>query len=264
MPAIGSSNKSARHRHTHHSKHWHHRQGHGPQPRRTDDRQPGGQSLTVIDHLSHSKEGLIHSWLQGLRAPKLRPEDEVGHLAGKSIPSTRSPAQPAHPSPGCWTPHGLQLPEGYRDPHPLSGTCDGRQRRRRDRALDEDSSIIVPIHDRLRNSAETPSCYYERGKRKQQVDSEASDHNYGASSPADHQFEKRARRKTRDDRYDTVKVDYHGRGKDPRTKPSNQSTKRGLNMSSAREVMNNFNSNTILNDRITVSTVVLSPPPTPE
>lgn len=77
-----------------------------------------------------------------------------------------------------------------------------------------------------------------------------------------HHFAKKARHKTRGDRYDTKRAhEPRKAGKKKRKKPGDQSRtndiKRGGDFSSAREVMDNFNSKSILSDRITVS----APPP---
>lgn len=81
-------------------------------------------------------------------------------------------------------------------------------------------------------------------------------------SRGQYHFAKKARHKTRSDRYDTTRVhEPRKAGKKKRKKPRDQSRtkdiRRGGDFSSAREVMDNFNSKSILSDRITVST----PPP---
>ncbi|ROW11402.1 hypothetical protein VMCG_01571 [Cytospora schulzeri] len=192
---------------------------------------------------------------------KLRPVIEEGYPAEGEMQRKRSRAQSIRQSPDDWKLHGRQLPESYAL-HSLSGTGEGRQRHRPHRGLDKDSSIIAPIddHHRARNRVEIHSlrlpaaeeCYYERGKKKQRTVSEANSFASGASVHADHHFEKRARRKTRDDRYDTLKTDDVGKKKKSRTKAGKQSRRKRDKLSSAREVMSNFNSNAILNDRITM------------
>jgi hypothetical protein len=78
-------------------------------------------------------------------------------------------------------------------------------------------------------------------------------------SGAQYHFVKKARHKTRSDRYETTR-DHKPRkpGKKKRKKSGDQGktkeTKSRGDFSSSREVMDNFNSKSILSDRITVST----------
>lgn len=262
-PAMASSSPPARHRRTHHSKHRHHYQSHGSRAHCSDHRQPEDPLPTVVDHPHHNKESLVQVWLEDLQAPKLQPVDDDGYPAVRGIQKKRSQAQSARPSPGDRKLQGLQVPEGHHVTGSLSGTREGSQRQWHHRRLDEDSSIIAPIddHHRVRDRVgnhslrlpATEECYYERGKKRQQTVSEASSLASRALAHADHRFEKRARRKTRDDRYNTLKFDDSGKEKKSRKKSGKKSNKKRNRMPSARAVMRNYKSNSILNDRITVS-----------
>lgn len=257
---MASSSPSARRRHTHHSKHRHHHQGHGSRARRSGHRQSEEALPTATDHPDHSKEGLVHTWLKDLQAPEPRPVVEEEYPA---VSGSRRKRSQAHPSSDDWKQHHRYVPESYLALDSLPGTGEGRKRHRHHQGLYKDSSIIAPLddHHRFRDRVDTQlrclpatkECYYERGKIRQQTVSEASSLASGAIAHADPHFEKRARRRTRDDRYNTIKNDDAGKDKKSKKKSGKQSRKKRNNMSSAREVMNNFNSNTILNARITVS-----------
>lgn len=133
----------------------------------------------------------------------------------------------------------------------------------------EDSSMIVPAGDPNQTATRgfsparqlvlPPEEFHpHRGEKRQYFEFDGGPA-LQASSPAGHRFEKRPRHKTRADRYDVVKLDGDDRGKGTRDKRSHgvevKRTKRKKqdNMTSAREVMGSFNSEAILNDRITVS-----------
>lgn len=112
------------------------------------------------------------------------------------------------------------------------------------------SQIVRPV------SAATESNY-ESGKKRTHMGSEGSI--VSVNSGGQYHFAKKARHKTRSDRYDTMRVhEPRKAGKKKRKKPGDQirtkDLRRGGDFSSAREVMDNFNSKSILSDRITVST----------
>lgn len=213
----------------------------------------------MVNNPHQGKKNLIQDWLEELQTPKIWPVDE-GYLAERGLQKTRSRAQSARPSPDDWK---LQVPQLRDATGSLSGTREGRQRQRPRRGPDEDSSIIAPIddHHRVRDRvkphslclSDTEECYYERGKKRQQTVSEAGSLASGALAHADHRFEKRARRKTRDDRYNTLSFDAAGRERKSKKKDGKQNKKKGDVLSSAREVMSNFSSNSILNDRLTMN-----------
>lgn len=218
---------------------------------------------TVSDLPNHNKSSLVQDWLKEIQAPQPRPVAEEEYQVGKKPRGkhAHAQAQSTLPPPDDWKPHGLHLSGNYLAADSLPGAGEGRKKHKYQRGLDEDSSIIAPLddHHRVRDRVETHSrrlpaikeCYYERGKKMQAV-SEASSIASGVISHADHHFEKRARRRTRDDRYDTTKVDNATKEKKSKKIAGKKNRKRDK-LSSAREVMDNFNSNTILNDRITVS-----------
>lgn len=131
--------------------------------------------------------------------------------------------------------------------------------------IEEDSSIIV--RDDVRGQATTLAAlsgsreptsaaeesYFRRGRETRRDEYENSLASR-ASSPAGHTLEKRARYKTKSDRYDIVKHDDgRGKGKKKRSRAEpKKSKKKRDHIASAKEVMDNFSSNSILNDRITV------------
>lgn len=133
----------------------------------------------------------------------------------------------------------------------------------------EDSSIIAPAADPNQRTTRAfspahqlllrPEEFHNNGGEKRQYFEFDGSPALQASSPAGHRFEKRPRHKTRGDRYDAVKLDGDDRGKRAKDKKSHgvevkrAKRKRQGNMTSAREVMGSFNSESILNGRITVS-----------
>lgn len=258
---MGSPRKPARRRHTAHIKHRHHRQDGSLRPHRFSSWEPEDPSLTVDDQPKHAKELLVQSWLQGLRAPKPRPVHEDGYsTAGRRWTGTsQARAEQAIQE---LLPRDGQLPGDHSVSRSSPATRAWQRRDLHDRELGYDSSMIAPFqgHNRARkhgrvspHRSSTEEGYYERGKKRHQTDPEPDSPASGASLPADHHFEKRARRKTRDDRYDVLdSKDDAGTLQEPGKKSGKQRRTKKHNLSTAREVMDRFSSKAILNDRITV------------
>lgn len=222
---------------------------------------PGSGKLwpTAFAKDDHSKEKLVQGWLDDIQA------SGSGFIAGNPPHYKASNSKPLHQpqslSPAPWAPHGLPLPlslsKGLGISRLMSQPRETR-RNKRQRSLSDDSSFIAPKESadnhrtqRSRSGLAARDEYYERGNTKRQPGSgpEESGSSPAPSSP-DHNFEKRPRHKTRSDRYDTVKD--HDSGKEKKRKKK----KKIDHLASSREVMDNFNSHSILSDRITVSTVL--------
>lgn len=216
-----------------------------------------------------NKENLVRGWLKDIHA------HGSGLVAGDSHKlkdsNTKQTAHRPSPSPIRFAPHGLMLPESFGIAQSVPRQRGERRHKRRRASLD-DSSVIAPqqhrnvpalVDDdrptrRQRSSSAAQESYYERGKRRREPD--ADQDGSGASqapSPTHHKFEKRARHKTKSDRYDVVK--HHDDGKQEKKTGekgavvgSKKPKKKREHMASAREVMDNFNSHSILSERLTV------------
>lgn len=143
----------------------------------------------------------------------------------------------------------------------------GHKRAKRDRnALDDDDDLVVTWKTRLDHDTDfgnaPRSCHpipftedglSERGYSIQQREGTAKLSSSG-SVHEDLCFQKKRRRKTRADRYDVIKKNNVVRDKQ-RAKPTKEAKKAKQTkdaLVSAREVMDKFNSASILNERITV------------
>lgn len=230
-----------------------------------------GNSKTVTDG---NKENLVRGWLDdiqvhGSEASERRPKpknDDSDHTTRRSSPS-----------PVRWAPHGLSVPQGLGNAQPLSRPRRGDRHKRRRASLDDSSVILARPHDkapiladddeparRSRSSSAAEESYYERGKWKHQPDAEPNESGASLTLFApNHTFEKRGRHKTRSDRYDVVKHrndNKEGTKKKGRTgaaaEPKKPKKRKRENMTSAKEVMDNFTSHSILSERITVSCLI--------
>lgn len=229
-----------------------------------------------------NKENLVQGWLDNIEARRSVTVDARPAHSKRTDSKHRSRPQTAQPSPELWIPRALLSLADVGNAGLASRlSSSGREYKRGPSVLEEVSSIIAPDDERdepatridlsparpaLRPASPADESYYERGKKRQHPgldDSLAT----RASSSGGHSFEKRPRRKTRGDRYDAVKHgdDYRGRKKrenelDGAGSKRDQKEKAKFdNMTSAREVMGKFVSNSILNNRITVSATLNFP-----
>lgn len=229
-----------------------------------------GPDHVIFRSIDDDRENMVQGWLNNIQALG------SGPIAGDPPHHTTSSSKhrPQSISPATWAPHALPLP------HPLSRELgfasarsqpSGERQHERLRAAfndRDDSSVIAPKglggssrgrRPRMDSAAE--ASYHGRGVKRRRSSPEPEE---GGSltipSPPDHNFEKRARHKTKSDRYDAVKNEVAGkehrrekRKKHAAAEPKKDGTKRS-HIASAREVMDNFNSQTILSNRITVRT----------
>lgn len=221
------------------------------------------------DEYAHDgdKHGLVDTWLEDIETPQLQPARNNESMSKEPGPKPRS-------RPG--SPYRLRSPS----PNKLfsCNSHDGqlfkaspRQRlgeRKRPRDLVQRNSVLdlcdeqdqVRVQPGTRPVLVATESNHDSGEERSLRGSEGSV--ASVISEAHYHFAKKARHKTRSDRYETTR-DHKPRkpGKKKKKKPGDQSktneTRRAGDFSSAREVMDNFNSKSILSDRITVST----PPP---
>lgn len=215
-----------------------------------------------------NKENLVQGWLDdidGLRSAA--PDARHAQFKG-SHPKHRSRPQP--PSPKPWLPHGQTslADNGSSGLTRLRSIERGRRESRSVSALEEDSSIIAPAGDPDRATTRglpsasrlvlPPEEFHNEREKRQYLEFGDGPPLQG-SSPAGRRFEKRPRHKTRANRYDVVKLDHDDRGTGTRDKENHGAKvrrakrKKQDNMTSAKEIMDSFNSESILHDRITVS-----------
>jgi hypothetical protein len=166
----------------------------------------------------------------------------------------------------AWQTEGLH--EAYHDTKPFTSTSERLGRRRRERSISKDSSLLT-VADFGRTASdvdsleqlppeEVPVQVQRSRSSRQLVGGDEDDFSTISPSPGPVNFEKRARYKTRDDKYDTRKeVRRNGRPKqdtscrDNKSKRQKRDSKRRAQLSS-KSVMEKFNSSTVLQDRITV------------
>lgn len=218
-----------------------------------------------------NKQSLVDTWLEDIEIPRLQAVHKNESLPKEPSPKARARPRSTYrlrsPSPRRAVAHNR-----HNEPASKASPPQSRRERIRLRHLVPDSAVLSPYdeHDNvqvqpevsriLRPVSAATESNYERGKKRPHMGSEDSVES--VVSAAQYHFEKKARHKTRTDRYDTTRVrEPRKAGKKKRKKTVDQTkvngTRRGGDFSSAREVMDNFNSKSILSDRITVST----PPP---
>lgn len=222
---------------------------------------------TLLTAPDGNKKNLVKEWLDDLEFQRPGTADEEPYHSKRGKSKRFSPSRPGQPSPEPWKPNNLPF---LADIGTAGSSPQSRRREhghKRSRAvIADDSSIIVRDDARglattlaasSRSHRPTPAVeegsYFGRRKKTRRANLEDSVTSR-ASSAANHVFKKRARYKTRIDRYDIIKHD-NGKGKNTKTRSraeSKKSKKRGDHMTSAKEVMDNFSSHSILNDRITV------------
>lgn len=218
-----------------------------------------------------NKQGLVDTWLEDIETPRLQRVNKNESLSEKPSPKARSRPRSTY---------RLRSPSPRRAFHhnshngPASKASPRQNLRERNRLRDlvqngavldlcdqQDTIQVQPEVSQIPRSVSAGTeSNYEREKKRPHMGSE--DSVVSVVSAAQYHFEKKARHKTRSDRYDTTRVhEPRKAGKKKRKKTVDQSkgdgTRRGGDFSSAREVMDNFNSKSILSDRITVS----APPP---
>ncbi|KAK9789724.1 hypothetical protein SCARD494_08995 [Seiridium cardinale] len=148
---------------------------------------------------------------------------------------------------------------------PVTSTRNTHGYRRKKRPLSRDSSLIsTAYHDKAPAAypysvRQHAHAYDETSQHDSGGELDASDEELGAqrsASPRPAQFEKRPRHKTREDRYDTEKGRHQPAkcrddGAHPRSNKRRKDDRRKLLLSS-KNVMENFNSDAVMQDRITM------------
>lgn len=218
-----------------------------------------------------NKQSLVDTWLEEIETPRLQRAHQNESLSKEPSPKARSRHGSTYrlrsPSPMRVVSHN-----SHNEPPSKAPPRKLRTERNRLRELGQenappdlcDEQETVRVQSKLPRIARPVSAAtesnHENDKKRLRMGSEDSE--VSVISTGQYHFEKKARHKTRTDRYDTTRVhEPRKAGKKKRKKTGDQSkshgTRRGGDFSSAREVMGNFNSKSILSDRITVSA---SPP----
>ncbi|KZL88266.1 hypothetical protein CI238_01206 [Colletotrichum incanum] len=170
---------------------------------------------------AENSAGLVENWLSNVSRrgavplePMERNNQGQGHL--KVLP---------------WWPHGISLQDAPRRSHK--------------RTRSQDSSIIT-------SPAKVAALLHSRTGRYQPIDPTKPNDPFVLADTPSPRFEKRPRHKTREDRYDPQERVRQKRKKcrEERPAPSKKPPKKMT--SSSREVMDNFRSEVVLNDRLTL------------
>lgn len=265
-----------RHHQSRHSKHQgrhsKHRVAHTARALGSDQRTSPTRWPSREEHaLEGNKQSLVDTWLEDIETPRLQRAHKNELLSKEPSPKARS----RHGST-----YRLRSPsprrEFSRNSHngPPLKAPPRKSRRELSRLRDLGQENAVPDlcdeQETVRAQPKLPriarpvsvatESNHENKKKRPRMGSEDSE--VSVVSAGQYHFEKKARHKTRTDRYDTTRVhEPRKAGKKKRKKTGDQSksrgTRRGGDFASAREVMGNFNSKSILSDRITVSA---SPP----
>lgn len=203
---------------------------------------------------------LIQGWLHDVeeQKPGTRRADANGICHAKRS-NSRHRARP-HPNPvqlspePSWALHGLLPLADAANTAVQARWSPKRKEHKRSRTTLQDSSIVALDSDQGPSSA-AEGDYYERGNKRRRPGSDDVLASHAPSS-ASYQFEKRPRHKTRSDRYDVARIN-EGRprkreektrdGKYVRTQKNSRNA-----VTSAKEVMDNFNSKSILTEHMTV------------
>lgn len=223
--------------------------------------------------IDDSKRNMVQGWLNNIQAlgsglitggPTDHTQTSSKHLPRpQSISPARRASHALLRSRGSGIAESMSQPGGDRRHKRLRASFGGR----------EDSSIIAPrgLIDsppirRPRVNPAAKASYHGRSQKRRQCGPDAGES--GSSpvpSPPAHNFEKRPRHQTKSDRYDTVKIDKASKEKKRMKRQqeiaadSKTYNRKRSHLASAREVMDNFNSHSILSDRITVSALGPSP-----
>lgn len=251
-----------------------HREGKQSLARRGDDSSSKQLWPNLLAGADSNKENLVQGWLNKIGVWKQESLDETTRHLEYNNNASDYHIQPhiPHRSPGPWMTHDQPFRAAAKNTTPK------RQKRKRDKYyqadFDDDSIIVLSDGDGYdqvpnlgdisgdRRSASVVEVGYDnRDKTRHQLD--ISDSLLSIpSSPMNHHFEKRARYRTRSDRYNVIKNDDSGREKkrtkQPKSKEGPKKNRKPNYTTSAREVMDNFKSKSILNDRITVSSISTS------
>ncbi|KAI0864192.1 hypothetical protein F4860DRAFT_433345 [Xylaria cubensis] len=259
-----------RHRVPHHRRrrHHHHHHDHNSTAQTTN-----GKSALTLGRLNREyhaldSQNVVESWLGQLTAPvptswlvsseaqnqlihrRKRQHSQGGHIS----PCGQDPRR-VDPS---WRPQHIPPAQDSLPPRfPLPTHRNTKTKRYRHNSAD--SSLISDLvpHQELRELGyvKTHSEHDESSCHKPLNDAEVD--TAGASSPTSHRsiapaFKKRRRHKTRADKYDTKKLEDCKRSKEDENRPRRSKSNRRMPIVTGKNVMKNFTSEAVLNDRITV------------
>ncbi|KAI0101612.1 hypothetical protein GGR51DRAFT_529586 [Nemania sp. FL0031] len=267
-----SSPPPQRQRVPHHRHHHRYRHGHNHYATaRTANNEPA-LTLGRLNRASHAPDNhvVVESWLGQVTAPvpatRIRsPESRNQPVCHGKRPRSKdrqahSWRQHARRVDPLWRPQHIPPPQGSSPPRlPLPTRNPKRYKRDSD-----DSSLISDISPPRRSRKRSyvqPTPQQAENSRHKPLDEAGV--GTGASSPTSHigavpAFEKRPRHKTRADKYETKKSeDRKKRGGKPdqgEDLPGKSKSRKRKHLATGKNVMNNFTSEVILNDRITVQT----------
>lgn len=248
----------------HQSRHRKHRMAHTTQAFDSDHKASPTLRPTRVEHTHDGDEhGLVDTWLDDIVTPQLQPVHKNETPSKEPQPKTgsrpRSTYRLRSPSPSRLFSHNGHNGQVFK--------ASPRQRlreRKRPRDLAQDDFVVdlcdeqgkIRLQTGTRPVLAATESNHKSGRERSLRGSEGSEVFVTSESP--NHFAKKARHKTRSDRYDTTRDHKpHKPGKKKKKKPGDKSkrdeSRRGGDFTSAREVMDNFNSKSILSNRITVS-----------
>ncbi|KAI0199179.1 hypothetical protein F4808DRAFT_471866 [Astrocystis sublimbata] len=260
-----------RHRVPHHRRRRHHHQHHHSAAPTANDRSDVSLGRLNREYHAPDSHGIVESWLgQQFAAPvptsrlvSLEPQNQSLHRRKRQRSKDRDSdacgrsSRRVDPS---WRPQHIPPARGSSPPRlPLLTNREANLKRYK-RNGDDSSLISDPDphhHPRALGFADLDPGYDEDSRY--QVQEEAEVDTADASSQMSREsvepaFEKRSRHKTKADKYDTKKNERHekkgGEGKH-RARKSKSSRKRPIVI--GKNVMKNFNSGAVVNDRITTT-----------
>lgn len=252
----------------HQSKHWKQRVLHTSRALGSDHRRSLSLWPTRDEHVhDDNKQSLVDNWLEDIETPRLQRINNNESLSRE--PSLKAHSRPESsyrlrgPSPNKVLPHNSHNGQASKASHENTRRVHKhlRELAQDDPAIErcgEQEAVRVrpEIPPIIRPVSATAEANFEGGKKRSHMGSEGSAGS--VISGVQYHFVKKSRHKTRSDRYDTRRAhEPRKAGKKKRDKTGDQGkikvSRRGGDFSSAREVMDNFNSKSILSDRITVS-----------
>lgn len=231
-----------------------------------------GINHVIAESLDDRRETLVQGWLHNIQALGSG-LDARGPPAHKPSNSNRI-LRPQSVSPARWAPKALPRSRASGIAESMSQPSGERQHRRLRASFDgrDDSSVIAPRTFADDSRARRPNLKsaahasgYERGKKRMRSGPDSQDSGSSPGpSPPEYKFEKRARHKTKSDRYDSVKQgntekDHKLKKQKTRSAETRRTRQRNRHLASARDVMDKFSSHSILSGRITVSLSQPSP-----
>lgn len=268
MEPSGTSSRRLHH-HTRRSEHRDRRRGHHAAHTTQAHGSDNNESLILWparDKYAHDgdKHGLVNTWLEDIETPQLQPLRNDGLRSKDASFGTRSRPESTHRLPDP-SPSKLFSYNGHKGQVVKVSPRQRLRERKRPRHLAQGSPVnldlrheeyLVQVQPASRTAPVARGPHRNRSKEWSQAGSQGSV--VSAISGPEDRFTKKARHKTRSDRYETTKdrkphKPRKKRRKSPGDRGKTNETKRGGDFSSAREVMDNFNSKSILSDRITVS-----------